>query len=583
MPRKVKTLYSKLSPLNSAKGFTLPELLLTTAIIGTLATGSVVSYGAVRSKARDTQRVVDTKQIEASLGLYLDLMNGYPGDGVPGPGGLYLGEDGNITLSEAGFGPTTKGEVFMLSIPKNPTPFGTHYVYRSLKADGTDCNTDLCEGYVLLFALEKPQDGLAAGLHAKTSNGSVVEPRGFLETDLQQINVSADADGLDRFDETLAQVGQTVVNTVNDPTVQKANERVVAPSVAAATAFNTIFASSQFGQYLLLFLTQPAALLGMRRRKKWGTVFNSVTRMPVDLAIVRLRDTRNGRVMKSTVTDADGRYSFLVPKGNYRIEVAKVGLVFPSVLAANQTEIGDYHDLYYGDTVAVDEDRGAVLTPNIPVDVTRADSADAAVIAADKKKRWHQSLALTSPVLGAIVFVMRPTVFVGLLFLAEVVLYQLFKRLANPPEPKNWGTVYDKQTRKPVPQVVVRIFSAKYNKLLETQVTDAHGRYHFRVMGDVFFMTATKNGYRKTETDPFDLRDAKQPVVVASDLPLASAKSLSDEARKPATVGGSSQHAQLIKPAPPQPLPTAQQRPYSGRAAGGNDMPKLPDSLQDKQ
>lgn len=574
----------RFSPSNR-RGFTLPELLLSTAIIGTLSAASVVSYSTVRSRTRDVARTTDVKQFQTAMSLHLDVMGGYPGDGVPGPRGIYLGEGEFTSLSEDGWGPKTRGTIFMLNVPKNPIPFGTHYVYRSLNDDGSDCNAKLCPSYAILFATERNRDELPPGIHAINQNG-FTEPKGFFPEDMKIVGAES-GDGLSTFESSVTETAERVVQAVNDPRVQAANEIVVGPSVAAVTALNTAYASSQFGQYLLLFLSQPAALLGMKRRKKWGTVYNAVSRMPVDLAIVRLRNADNGRVIKSTVTDAEGRYSFLVPKGRYKLEAAKVGLAFPSVLNQGKSEDGVYHDLYHGAELTAEEG-GGLLTPNVPMDPPGVEVPDKAIIEKDKQRQWHRSLAATSPFFGAIVFLMRPTVFVGLLFAAEVVLYFLFKRLAQPPEPKNWGTVYDKGTRRPVVQAVVRIFSAKYNKLLETQVTDAHGRYHFRVMGDVFFMTVTKNGYRKTETDPFDLRDAKTPVVVASDLPLASATTLTAAAKAAPKVGGDSLRARqaavssaapndAAAPAAPKPVVPAQT--YKPEVTG--DAPTLPASLLD--
>jgi type II secretion system protein G len=62
------------------KGFTLIELLVVIAIIGVLATIVLVSLNTARSKARDTRRVSDMRQIALALEMYYDDNNAYPGD-----------------------------------------------------------------------------------------------------------------------------------------------------------------------------------------------------------------------------------------------------------------------------------------------------------------------------------------------------------------------------------------------------------------------------------------------------------------------------------------------------------------------
>src|SRR5512142_1549090 len=129
-------------PRNS--GFTLPELLVVMAIIGTISTIGVVSYSSARSSARDVKRVSDMKQLQTAVELFFENNNHYPGDGRPGNEGVILGVEKTRALSDVGFGPKLEGTPYMVNVPANPEPFGTPYVYRSLNADGSDCNENAC-------------------------------------------------------------------------------------------------------------------------------------------------------------------------------------------------------------------------------------------------------------------------------------------------------------------------------------------------------------------------------------------------------------------------------------------------------
>ncbi len=62
----------------SRRAFTLIELLVVIAIIGLLSTIAVVSLSSARSKARDTKRQADIKQLITAMQLYYDANNKYP-------------------------------------------------------------------------------------------------------------------------------------------------------------------------------------------------------------------------------------------------------------------------------------------------------------------------------------------------------------------------------------------------------------------------------------------------------------------------------------------------------------------------
>jgi len=57
-------------------------------------------------------------------------------------------------------------------------------------------------------------------------------------------------------------------------------------------------------------------------------------------------------------------------------------------------------------------------------------------------------------------------------------------------------------------KAVVRIFSAKYNKVLEVQVTNGQGQYGFITNTDadsVYYITSNKEGYREYKSDSLDM------------------------------------------------------------------------------
>jgi prepilin-type N-terminal cleavage/methylation domain-containing protein len=498
------------------RGFTLIELLVVISIIGTLATAGMVSYSSVRATARDAKRMSDARQMQAALEMYYENHESYPPDGTPGPMGLQVGEVAGWSLTDQGFAPSAKGQTYMLKLPKNAQPYGAPYIYRSLDAEGRDCDHD-CVDFRLVFYLEKGANDFKSGVHAVSSLGITEDAHGY---DGQGVTVVTpqEGDGLEaNFDRYAGQAGAAAKAFVNDERTKTVAEKAVAPAASVLAAVNTAVASGSQIYHFFLFLASPLQLLRRRRYRAWGTVYNSLTRLPEDLAIVRLLDTR-GKLLRSQVTDMQGRFAFMVGPGQYSISVAKVGFSFPSKVAAGKTEDGPFQEVYVSGRFEILQE--SVLAPNIPIDPPEAAEADAAAVKTKARKARRHSTAVLSLFLGIVAFALRPTVLTGLLFALQVVLYSLFKRLAEPPEPKNWGVVFDQETEKPIAQAIVRIFEGKYNKLLESQVTDRLGRYHFRVGSNVYYLTVTRRGYFKTETAPLDLTAATGATVIASDLPL---------------------------------------------------------------
>ena len=67
---------------------------------------------------------------------------------------------------------------------------------------------------------------------------------------------------------------------------------------------------------------------------------------------------------------------------------------------------------------------------------------------------------------------------------------------------------------------VVRLFEPKYNKLVETTLTDNLGRYAFVLGPNEYFVSFNKGGYKESRIRPLNYRDKKEPTPVVVDVPM---------------------------------------------------------------
>ncbi len=125
------------------------------------------------------------------------------------------------------------------------------------------------------------------------------------------------------------------------------------------------FADAWLG--LLGFIQGILTSLGLRKRRRyWGTVYDSMTKQPLDPAIVELIDPDTGMVIQQSITDLLGRFGFLDKPGKYYIRAKKTHYSFPSKEISGSGD-GIFQDLYHGEILSLNPSQ-SLLTPNIPMD-----------------------------------------------------------------------------------------------------------------------------------------------------------------------------------------------------------------------
>ena len=299
-------------------------------------------------------------------------------------------------------------------------------------------------------------------------------------------------------------------------TVQVTNAVVLTPAVtgAAAVATTSAVGFTGFASYAMFLVTQPLALLDRRRRKAYGTVYNVGTKLPVDLAIVRLLDATGQKAIATRVTDHLGRYLFLAPPGTYQIEVKKPGFVFPPARTISGIADGPYADLHVGGAVATVE---GVVAKNIPLEPASDTRSNAKVLASAARFKLQWAFTAFGPGFAAASYVVTPRWEQVAALAVQLALSLVFTRIANKRKPKGWGVIRTAQGQ-PVARAIVRVVEDAYNKVLEAQVTDTAGRYAFLVGQNRYFVTAEHAAHGAARTETVDFARTKEPSFIAKDI-----------------------------------------------------------------
>lgn len=293
--------------------------------------------------------------------------------------------------------------------------------------------------------------------------------------------------------------------------------KVVAPislGIAGASLLAQVSLFNLLALLRLLFL-QPILLIGSRKRQAWGEVYNSLNKLPVDLAIVRLINSDN-KIVQSIVTGRGGKYYFRIGPGKYRMEVSKNKMVFPSALLKSYNSDGRKPDLYHGEMFVV-KDQYPIITANIPGDpIVENVSLN--------RLRWERvgrvlQFIISISGLGITLYSLyiSPSAWhLWLLAAAHIMIFLLFYRLSIPPRPKGWGVVYDNNSRKPLSRSIVRLFNTHFNKLVAAQATDHRGRYYFLAGDSEYQLSFDHQNYELKKSDIIDLKGKEEENVAVN-------------------------------------------------------------------
>lgn len=234
------------------------------------------------------------------------------------------------------------------------------------------------------------------------------------------------------------------------------------------------------------------AAFGLKRKNQpWGTVYDSVTKQPLDPAYVVLQDL-NGNEVATSITDLDGRYGFLVPPGQYRIVANKTNYEFPSKKLFGKTSDELYHDLYFNEIIEIKE--GDVITKNIPLDPVKFDwnefaKKDQNLMKFFKRRdllvaRISNILFILGFIFSLIALIVSPVIY-NFIILGIYIILLLLKRTVL--KPRAYGDIKQKINNNPLSFAIMRVFFSQSGEEVIHKVADKTGKYYCLIPNGTYF------------------------------------------------------------------------------------------------
>jgi len=260
----------------------------------------------------------------------------------------------------------------------------------------------------------------------------------------------------------------------------------------AAVALNIDLLSLPFKLWGLLL-----SIFGLSKRNRpWGTVYDSVTKQPIDPAYVILKNLQTNEELMS-ITDLDGRYGFLVSPGSYVLSANKTNYSFPSKKIAGQTSDVLYDNLYFGEELRLDE-KNTLINKNIPLDPIKFDWNEFVKGKKNLMKfysRREKIIKITTDwffrfgfVVSLISLFLAPAPYNSIIFGLYILLIILRKFGLKQ---RALGSLVE-QDGNPLSFAIVRIMDASLNIEIAHKVADKIGRYYCLVPKGKYFVKIEK-------------------------------------------------------------------------------------------
>lgn len=209
------------------------------------------------------------------------------------------------------------------------------------------------------------------------------------------------------------------------------------------------------------------------KKKRYGMVYDEDKKV-VPFTVITVTDPKTGGIVKTSVSDLQGRYNILVDPGQYTIE-------------AKHKDYELFKMNYIASSVG-----SQMITENICLKKLLDQS--------ENKEDIKPVLKKISRAIFIIGFILS---FVFLIFSFSILNLVIFAVYAlqffiirSRKEPRGWGTIFDSATYLPIAGGFVSVLDTEEDRQVDVQITDKAGRYGFLLEDKKYLLKVTVPGYK---------------------------------------------------------------------------------------
>jgi hypothetical protein len=244
---------------------------------------------------------------------------------------------------------------------------------------------------------------------------------------------------------------------------------------------------------LLAFLP----LLFYRQKKRsWGVVYNSITKQPVPYIPVFIVEKKNNRLIirEKQISTKEGRFGFIVPRGEYFLKVISKQYVFPSKNIQESSD-GRYQSLYFGTPIII-IDNDQVVACNIPVDPVVPTRTPFAVLADHLLDKVRVPALIVGSAFSLYLVVFFTSV-VSIMVFAVYIIVWILEFLSYFQKTRAYQII-DAKSKDPIASATVKVIN-KEGKILKVSMTNLFGKFYPLLDAGNFYLEISHKDY-KTQT-----------------------------------------------------------------------------------
>ncbi len=294
-------------------------------------------------------------------------------------------------------------------------------------------------------------------------------------------------------------------------------------ALAASGASLAVVGWSNIFAFLRMLFTQPALLLAKKRKQPLGVAFHSMKKMPLDLVTIRAFHAQEKRLLKTAVTNAKGEFFLnIAPEIPITLQAIRRGFLFPSTYLKDVRNDGNFSDIY---TQGIIGEGGEYASRSVAVALDPEEFLETPKKIRQKNilQSLAKLLAPSSVILSGMVAVVDPGILSGSLFAVQSLIYGALLSYTKTSGVPKYGIVRDSVTGAPVGNAVIRLFEPKYNKLIDTTLADARGRYIFSLGASKYILSCSAPGYETSTLNDVEV-GGEGMVLFGKDLSLRKQK-----------------------------------------------------------